>query len=58
MAEALDIDIQTLEGIERVRLESFPCGPDAVGALALRLARDPSPTVSACGAAHASKTSA
>jgi 4'-phosphopantetheinyl transferase len=58
MAEALDIDIQTLEGIERVRLESFPCGPDAVGALALRLARDTSPSVSACGAAHASKTSA
>jgi 4'-phosphopantetheinyl transferase len=46
--EPRELDIETLEGVERLRLQSFTCGPDGVGALALRLPRDPSLSDSAC----------
>lgn len=55
---ARDIDIDTIDGVERLRLWSFACGPDAVGALALRLPRQTprsstSASASAWGGTHA-----
>jgi 4'-phosphopantetheinyl transferase len=55
---ARDIEIDTLDGVERVRLRSFACAPDAVGALALRLPRRTPFSASAWGATQASETSA
>ncbi|HUD32570.1 MAG TPA: 4'-phosphopantetheinyl transferase superfamily protein, partial [Variovorax sp.] len=55
--EACELDIETLDGVERLRLQSFDCGADGVGALALRMPRDTPPSVSARGDTHAPKTS-
>lgn len=53
--EALDLDIETPEGTQRLRLRSFSCTADAVGALALRISRDAPRPVSACVGTHAMK---
>lgn len=54
--EACELDIETLEGVERLRLQSFTCGLDGVGALALRIPRDPPFSDSACAdGTHAPK---
>jgi 4'-phosphopantetheinyl transferase len=46
--EPCELDIETPEGVERLRLQSFACAPGGVGALALRLPRHPPFSDSAC----------
>lgn len=54
--DACELDVETLDGVERLRLQSFTCGLDGVGALALRIPRVPTLSEPACtDGAHAPK---